>query len=98
MNNMFIYNAALITLNDPLGGKISTVWDLVNKILGVVMPIAAILFVMMFVYAGFSYIMSTGDPGKVKLAQAMMTNSVIGLVIISMAFVMLAIVNKGLGI
>lgn len=88
--------AALISLTDPLGGKITTVWDLVNNVLAVVLPLASILFVAMFIYAGYSYIMSTGDPGKVKMAQAMMTNAVIGLVIIAFAFVALALVNRGI--
>lgn len=93
----YALQSALISLTDPLGGKINTVWDLVNNVLGVVLPLASILFVAMFVYAGFSYIMSTGDPGKVKSAQAMMTNAVIGLVIIAFAFVALALVNRGIG-
>lgn len=95
---MYTFNAAIISLTDPLGGKFTTVWDLVSALLSIVMPLATVLFVAIFVYAGYSYIMSTGDPGKVKNAQAMMSNAVIGLVITAMAFVALALINKGLGI
>jgi len=93
------YKAAItFNIRDPLGGKINTVWDLVTKVLGVVVPLAGIMFVGMFIYAGITYITSSGDPGKVKSAQAMMSNSAIGFVIVVAAFVILSIVEKALGI
>lgn len=96
---MNIYNVGtLITLTDPLNTKVSTIWQLVSRVLNVVIPIASILFVGMFVYAGISYIISVGEPAKVKAAQSMMTNAVIGFVIISSAFVILKIVQNSLGI
>lgn len=96
MTPNFLYNAVAIgTINDPLGG--ATIWGVVTNGLNTILPLAGILFVGIFIYAGISYMLSTGDPGKVKLAQAMMTNAVIGFVIISTAFVILALVQKGLG-
>ena len=97
---MNIYNAAttIVTLTDPLKGKVTTVWGLVTSVLNIVIPLASVLFVAMFVYAGTSYILSVGEPQKVKAAQAMMTNAVIGFVIIAFSFVILKFVEKGLGI
>jgi hypothetical protein len=89
---------SLITLHDPLKNPITSAWDLVSRVLSVVLPLASIIFVAMFVYAGFSYILSVGEAQKVKMAQAMMTNAVIGFVIIASAFVILKLVQNGLGI
>ena len=89
-------NAALISLKDPLGGKVTTIWGVLINVLNIVIPLAAVLFVAVFVYAGISYIQSTGDVGKIKAAQAMMTNAVIGFIIVSFAFVILSIVQKSI--
>lgn len=98
--NQFLFQAAPIgiSLTDPLGGKVDTISDVVLNTLNIVMPISGMLFVGMFVYAGITYTTSSGDPGKVKSAQAMMSNAVIGFVITAAAFVILRIVEKALGI
>jgi len=82
-------------ITNPLG-EVDTIWEVVSNGLNIINPIAAILFVAMFVYAGATYIMSAGDAGKVKSAQAMMTNALIGLVIIAFAFVVQKLVDRGL--
>ncbi len=84
------------TINNPLGNNNLTIWSVVGSGLNIILPLAGILFVAIFIYAGISYMISTGDPGKVKAAQAMMTNAIIGFVIIAFAFVIQAIVQKGL--
>lgn len=43
---------------------------------------------VMFVYAGFMYITSQGDPNKVKAATTMFRNVVIGFVIILAAYLL----------
>ncbi|MCC7304005.1 hypothetical protein IT418_01145 [bacterium] len=93
------YVSAETTINgisNPLGENSLSIWGVVNNGLTVVLPLAGIIFVGMFVYAGITYILSSGDPGRVKSAQAMMTNAVIGFLIISFAFVIKALVVTGI--
>lgn len=85
-------------INNPLGNGFSTIWDLAASVLGVVLPIGSILFVFMFVYAGINYITSTGDVQKLKASQAIMSNAVLGFVIMTAAFFILQIVKKALGV
>lgn len=82
------------TITTPSGVPLTfTVWGLVRNALGVILPLSAILFVLVFVYAGISYISSTGDMQKVKSAQSMMTNAIYGFIIVVSAFFILQLVN-----
>lgn len=92
------YAAQLILVTDPLPIPNASVWGILNMVLKVVVPLAGVGFVIMFVYAGFTYIMSAGDAQKVKGAQSMMSNALIGIIIIAMAFVIQRLVQKALGI
>lgn len=56
-----------------LGGILDTV-------LSYIFPIGAILAVIMIVYGGYMWMMSAGDPGKIKSAQGTLTWAIIGLV------------------
>jgi len=90
-------NAALIgSITNPLGPNgPTTFWGVVANGLNIIIPLTGIMFVAMFVYAGVTYIMSAGDANKVKSAQAMMKNALIGMVIVAFAFVVQALVMKG---
>lgn len=93
-----IFKAALIgSVTNPLGPSgPATFWDVVSSGLNIIIPLTGIMFVGMFVYAGITYIISAGDMNKVKGAQAMMTNALIGIVIVAFAFVVQALVTKGI--
>lgn len=81
---------------NPLGNNNLTFWDFVLRMFNIVVPLAGIIFVVIFVYAGISYMLSTGEPQKVKSAQSMMTNAVIGFIIVAFAFVALRIVQNAI--
>jgi len=54
----------------------------IQALLGVV----GIIFLVLAVYAGFLYMTASGDPTKVKKAKEILTNSLIGLIIIVAAY------------
>jgi TRAP-type C4-dicarboxylate transport system permease small subunit len=84
-------------LNQPPGAP-ATIGELVSNALGVVMSLLLILFVGLVVYGGYTYMMSTGDPGKVKQAQSIITNAIIGLIIVAMAFVIREVITRAIGV
>lgn len=97
MNPTLLLAEVIGTIENPLGNAgVNTIWDVVYNGLNIVLPLAGIIFVAMFIYAGITYIMSAGDSQKVKSAQAMMTNALIGIVIIAFAFVIQALVMRGI--
>lgn len=98
---MFIekVRAVTISITDPLAGAgINSVADLVNKALGYIMPLAGIILLIMIIYGGITYSMSAGDPGKTKQAQAILTNSIIGFIIVALAFAIRALITGALGL
>ena len=62
--------------------------NIINTILGLV----GILFLVMIIYSGILYMTAQGDEGKVKKAKGMLTNSIIGIVIVMGAYIIVAFV------
>ncbi len=56
-----------------------------STIVGTITLIAGVIIVIMIIYAGYSYIVSDGDPAKVKAAKSTLVNAIIGLVIVILA-------------
>jgi hypothetical protein len=84
-----------MTINNPLPNDI-TIWSLAINALNVIIPVSSILFVIMIVYGGISYILNQTDTDKVKGAQTIIKNALIGLVIVVSAFVILRFVEKAI--
>jgi hypothetical protein len=68
-------------LTGPLVG-INNLGDLINRIFLILIPIAAIILFIAFVWGGFDLMFSQGDPGKIKKGRAKVTSAIIGFVII----------------
>jgi hypothetical protein len=65
------------------------------KLIGVV---AGIFMIIQFIMAGYSYISANGDPKKTEAAWTKIWQSILGLVIVSSAFVLAAVVGRLTGI
>lgn len=68
--------------------------EIIGSIINVVLGFLGIVFLVLLLYAGFLWMTAGGDEGKVKQARGMISQAVIGLVIIVAAF---AISNFVLG-
>lgn len=71
----------------PSNPALTSIGGLFSQILNVAIPLIGMIFVGVLIFGGYSYIMAQGDPGKVKTAQGVISNAVIGLIIVLMAFV-----------
>lgn len=60
-----------------------------TKIVNYGMVIAASFSVLIFVYAGFVYVQSQGDPSKVSLAKELVSGVIVGMAIILLIKVIL---------
>jgi hypothetical protein len=75
-----------------IGGEIeggaleSDLPTLVGGIINALLGILGIVFVILVVYAGFLYLTAGGEDDKVKKAKKLLTQSVIGLIIIVAAY------------
>jgi len=76
----------LTDIGTALGGTQSDLPTLVGAIINVLLSVLGIVFVILVVYAGFLYLTSQGETKNVDKAKKLLTQSVIGLVIIVAAY------------
>jgi len=65
---------------------------MVARIIRIVLELLGIIFLVLIIYAGFKWMTAGGDEEKVTSAKKLLTNSVIGLIIIFAAFTIAAFV------
>jgi hypothetical protein len=63
-----------------------TVTVFVGRLIKVILSLTGVVFLGLTVYAGILYMTAAGEPDKIKKAKAILTNSVIGLLIIVGAY------------
>ncbi len=71
---------------------------LVGGFIQAILGVVGIIFLVLAVYAGVMYMTAGGAPGKVKKAKEILTNSLIGLIIIVAAYALTAFVVEQLAI
>lgn len=73
------------TIKGPIIG-FDTLGELVNKIIQFLIPLSAVILLLVLIWGGYEFLMSRGEPGKIKSAQAKITSGIIGFVIIILAY------------
>ncbi len=75
---------------DPVG-------PYVGKIVKIAAPIAVISCFILLVYGGYLLSSSSGNPDKIQEAKSIMTNAVIGLLVVLLSVVILLIISNTIG-
>jgi len=86
-------------LNSEAGGESGGgIFILLNKIFTLIGIAAGVFFLIQILLAGFAYISASGDQKKTEAAWSKIYQSIIGLVIVSSAFVIAAVIGNILNI
>ena len=72
------------------------IYETIKNILGVVFIVVGIIAVIVLVIGGINYMMSQGDPGKVKKAKDTILYGIVGLVVSLLAFAIVQFVLDAL--
>ncbi len=80
------------SIEGPLKG-INTVGDLVNTLMNFLVPLAGIIFLLVLIWGGYDFMMSGGNPEKLKSAQAKITTGVIGFILLVLAYLIVRIIS-----
>ncbi|QQG44521.1 MAG: hypothetical protein HYW86_01230 [Candidatus Roizmanbacteria bacterium] len=88
---------ASLTLTGPLKG-INTIGDVVNRISQFLIPLAAVILFIVLVYGGYQFLLSQGNPEKVKSARAILTAGVIGFILLIISFTLVKLISFILGL
>jgi hypothetical protein len=79
------------------GNIVKTFNNIISTILAFLTVIAALVFIFRFFTSGFAYMNAGGDKEAVKSAQQQIQNSIIGLVIVVVAYAVISIIGDLLG-
>lgn len=75
-------------IQGPLSSDINNLGDLINKVITTLLiPLAGIILLLVFIWAGYDFMMSQGNPDKIKSAQAKITTGIIGFILLILAFI-----------
>lgn len=67
-----------------------------GEIIGLVLSFIGVIFLLLMIYAGISWMVSAGNQEKVKKARDLMINAVIGLIIVLSAYAIVAFLGTQL--
>jgi hypothetical protein len=65
---------------------------MVERLFAIFIPVGALLATLMIVWGGYTWMMSNGDPSKIKQAQGTLTWSILGLVFLGIFRMILTLV------
>jgi len=96
MKNMLsTFAEALLNASDIDVPPIKTEGNILANVLSTAYFWAGVVAVGLIIYGGYMYVLSNGDPSRVKKAKDVILYSVIGLVVIILAFAITTIVIGG---
>jgi succinate dehydrogenase hydrophobic anchor subunit len=96
------YLAQQVRINDqiiqgPL--QFNTLGEIVSRVVNFfLIPISGVILLLVFIWAGYDFMTSEGNPEKIKSAQAKITTGIIGIVLLVLAFLIVKVVELILGI
>lgn len=76
-------------INGPLkfkDGEI-TLGDLINRVMNFLIPIAGVILFLIIIWGGYDFLMSGGEPDKIKSGKAKITSGLIGFGLLLFAYV-----------
>lgn len=68
------------------GRPIENLGQLVSRILQFMLPLAGIILLIVLIWGGFDFMMSQGNPEKIKGAQAKITTGLIGFALLIFSY------------
>jgi len=95
------YLAQNININgQPINGPLpfNNLGQVISRVVNVfLIPVAGVILLLVFIWAGFDFMMSEGNPEKIKSAKAKITTGIIGLVLLIGSFLIVKIIELILG-
>ncbi len=80
---------------DPVGG-VNTASQIIIRIIEILLAIAGLIAVIFLIVGGFRYITAGGNEEASESAKKTITNAIIGIVIIILAFVIVRVISNAL--
>lgn len=106
LNMFFVEKVYAQSLGSSLGDKLNEIEngtvgdekDLVKTIVSIAIPLGVISVVLLVVYAGYLLMSSQGNPDKIKEGKDIITNAIIGFVVVLLSVAILILISNTLGL
>lgn len=85
-------------IQGPLDPQINTLGDLISRILSFLLPMAGIILLFVLIWGGYDFMMSQGNPEKLKGAQAKITSGLIGFFLLITSYLMVRVISAIFGL
>lgn len=102
INNFVIQRAYAQSLGSTLEGNLDVdqggvdMEGLVERIVKIAVPVAVISAFILLSYGGYLMISSQGNPDKLQEAKSLITNAIIGLLVVVLSVVILLVISRTL--
>ena|SRR3990167_9996982 len=77
-------------------GNVSNVTDLIMRFIQILLAVAGLIAVIFLIIGGFRYITAGGNEETAESAKKTVTNAIIGIVIVILAFVIVRVISNAL--
>lgn len=85
------------TIKGPLEG-IQNIGDLINRVNLFLIPFASIILFFVFVWGGYDFLTSAGNPDKISSGKMKMTTGIIGFILLILSYVLARFVGLIFGL
>ncbi len=79
-------------IKGPLDPKIQKLGDLISRMLSFIIPLSGIVLLFVLIWGGYDYMMSQGNPEKIKSAQAKITTGLIGFFLLICSYLIVRVI------
>ena len=106
ISNFFPVQKAYASLGYSLSEKLQSLEnanasnenDLVGIVKDIAIPLSVICVVLLLIYGGYMLMSSKGDPDKLQEAKQVITNAIIGFVVVLLCVAILILISNTLGL
>ena len=93
-----IVNFGGTSIEGPLDPKIENLGGLISRMLSFIIPLSGIVLLFVLIWGGYDYMMSQGNPEKVKSAQAKITTGIIGFFLLIGSYLIVRVIANIFGL
>ncbi|MEN9327486.1 MAG: hypothetical protein RI947_294 [Candidatus Parcubacteria bacterium] len=86
-------------IQGPLDSSLNNLGAVINRVVGsLLIPVAAVILFLIFIWGGYDFMMSGGDPARIKSARAKITAGIIGFILLIAAYVIVRLISYIFGL
>lgn len=87
-----------MTVDDPVGGKFTTLSSIINEFLEYLFPFAGLVLLGVLIWGGFDLLTSGGNPESIQKGKDKITSGIIGFLILALAYWLVEILGEVFGL